>query len=349
MGMGLAFPPLPRTSRRRAPGSPLSEPISRPTASASRMPVTQNVATSGQIAGGPGLAGPGVGLGRGPKQTADGIVGPDRTGEDDGCLGFGDRRHRIAVADPLRDQEVEEAGPGRMGSPHRRGRVIGSPGGEGGPQGRSVQVGQAHVAQIAERPRGPPAGRRSPPRRVGRRAGWPGDGLAAPRLMSQASTASPREEAVSSLRRGTTPATEVSGWAGHVGCEATGPAGRGRVPLPTGRGAGRRRSGVVGYPARPGAGATLAVRAGPVRRARCGRRSGGRHEEVGDPFDGRVRQHGPQEGQLAGAGLPVVPGHVQDGAVSFGHQPAAVRLRCAVGQVSVLIEDPGQLHDLFCE
>ena len=147
MGIGLVFPPLPRTSRRRAPGSPHSEPMSRLTASASRIPVTQNVATSGQIPGGPRLPGPGVGLGGGPKQAADGIASPDGPGQNDRRLGFRDGRHRVAVADALGDQKVEQAGPGRMGPPHRRSGMVGSPGGEGGPQRRSVQVGQAHVAR----------------------------------------------------------------------------------------------------------------------------------------------------------------------------------------------------------
>jgi hypothetical protein len=49
MRMARALPPLPATCRRRTPGVPSSEPMVNATASPSRMPVTQKVATRAKV------------------------------------------------------------------------------------------------------------------------------------------------------------------------------------------------------------------------------------------------------------------------------------------------------------
>ena len=50
----------------------------------------------------------------------------------------------------------------------------------------------------------------------------------------------------------------------------------------------------------------------------------GAGQDVGDPLDGGVWQDRLQERQLAAAGVAVVAGDVQDGAVALGDQPGAV-------------------------
>src|SRR5579884_2260456 len=86
---------------------------------------------------------------------------------------------------------------------------------------------------------------------------------------------------------------------------------------------------------------------------RTGRHPVGAHvgagDHVGHPLDVRLRQGLAQELDLARAGLSVAAGHPEDGAVVLGDAPGAVVQSLEVGQVSVLVEDAGQLGDLAGE
>ncbi len=133
------------------------------------MPVTQKVATSGQVPARPRVPGPAVFLGRGLQEPGDRVPGPDGTGQDHGCLRFRDGGHRVAVHDPLGHQEVEEVRPGRVGPPHRRGGVIRRPRRRTRPAGRCVPGRAASRSPSSPRSSSTARRGRCPPRRAGRR------------------------------------------------------------------------------------------------------------------------------------------------------------------------------------
>ncbi len=70
---------------------------------------------------------------------------------------------------------------------------------------------------------------------------------------------------------------------------------------------------------------------------------------MGDPAHGRPRQRLADERQLARARLREPVSHREDGAVVLGDAPAAVGEPLGLGQVAVLVEDPGQGSDLVVE
>ncbi len=67
---------------------------------------------------------------------------------------------------------------------------------------------------------------------------------------------------------------------------------------------------------------------------------------MGHPLHRRFGQHRSQERQFAPARLPVLAGHVQDGAIELGDPPGRGVDLFAVGQVAVLVQDAGQLANL---
>src|SRR5207245_6639126 len=63
-------------------------------------------------------------------------------------------------------------------------------------------------------------------------------------------------------------------------------------------------------------------------------------------LDSRLREHGPDEVDLAAAGLAVTLGDGPDGAVVLDDSVEAGRDLLVAGEVAVLVEDPRELGDL---
>ena len=89
MGIGRALPPLPTTSRRRAPGSPLTDATLSPTASASRMPVTQKVAMTARSRAGQGCRARGSGSTAAARRRPMASRARMARGSTTGVFGFG--------------------------------------------------------------------------------------------------------------------------------------------------------------------------------------------------------------------------------------------------------------------
>src|SRR3954453_21174657 len=72
----------------------------------------------------------------------------------------------------------------------------------------------------------------------------------------------------------------------------------------------------------------------------------GAGDHVLDPLDAGFGKRLAQEADLARAGLAVLASNAEDGAFVLGDEVRAIGLGLEVGEVAVLVEDPGELFHL---